>query len=506
MGIALGVVALIRSVAVLVLTLSVIVPAATAQYKPDQIHVSLSGTAHDAAMQPPEASHLAFQWSVSQPYLPTHRPQVKVKVNDRPEQVIPAAIVGFPRDVSPPQTTDEHEALPVYGALLRAPLRANITYQVGEPTVGFSEPITIHGFDAPTEPARILAFGGVGYGGYSRFGQRTPGVDAPGERTVNLALNLTPDIVLLSGNLGQSSSNKPWDGFMRLMQPLQSQVVAVPVPGELDAPENAYQLRERYVLPQVDDQTPTAEGEETELTYHGFSVGPTYIIGLDSTKVCVPVAPTGTTGTVAPCTNGTPNTAQLDWLKAVLEDANEDLAPAWIIVYLNKGPYVYGDDGDDLAVRQLWAPVFETFGVDLVIHSSEPFYQRTFPLRNGLPVADSLSDYTAGSSPVYVMSGAAGGSACCTFQRPAPTWVAVTRENRTLIQIDATNQTLTVRGLVTDTGEVVDTFTIHKPGAAVDGEVSAPTQRPTPGLAVTLVLAAIFGLAVVRRSLGARLR
>ncbi|MBI2078401.1 MAG: hypothetical protein HYT80_08560 [Euryarchaeota archaeon] len=488
---------MVRGVAVLVLSLIFLVPSVGAQYKPEQIHVTLAGTPQEGSMQPPEAGHFAFQWTVAQPYLAQHRPQIKIKINDRPEQMVPASVVGVPRDYSPPTATDELEALPVYGALVRVPLRANVTYQVGEPTAGFSEPINIQGLGAPNEPARIVAFAGVGFTGYSRLGVRTPGVDAPAERTVQLALNLTPDAVLLAGNLAGSSSSKPWDGFLRLMQPLQSQVPTVPVPGELDAPDNTHQLRERYVLPNVDDQTPSAQGEEVELTYHGFSVGPVYVIGLDSTRVCEPATPTGNALTVAPCANGVPNRVQLDWLKGVLEDANEDLKAAWIVVYLNKGPYVYGDDGDDLAVRQLWAPVFESFGVDLVIHSSEAFYQRTFPLRNGLPVASTLSNYTAGSSPVYVMSGAAGSSPAPPYDRPQPGWVALTRQNRTLLQLDATNETLTVTAMVTDTGEVIDVFSIEKSAAFAKPSLPvAGAQAPAPGpvLLVGLILAAVVWL------------
>jgi hypothetical protein len=487
-----------------VLTLTALllcVPSALGQSTPDQIHVSVAGTLADAAGQPMDVSQLVFHWSVAQPYLPTQSPRLKYSIEGAAEMSVPATLVGTARDYSPIGTPAEHEVLPVYAARLRAPFGVNVTYSVGEGAT-FSAPAHIQSLPKPTGSATIVALSHIGYLGYGRATGTRDGTPARAEPTLRAALNQSPDLALFVGQMGMSSSNKPWDGFMRSTQPLQSSVVSVAVPGEAETPENHHQLRERYVLPRAKDSASQAEGDETELLYHGFTAGPAYVIGLDSTRICTPAqqgqAP------VAPCTVGAPDQAQIAFLHDTLEDLREDYGVSWIIVYVNHGPYMYADDGDDFAVRQLWAPLFENFNVDLVIHSNEAIYQRTHPLRNQVPLARE-DRIAAGLGPVYVTTGTAGYSKPVPpiTDRP-PEWIAkVGYDGATFLRIDVDQQLLRVSAIESANGTTIDSFLIDKQMRPSHLPATDATQTPTrsttptPGLAALAIVS--LGVALLLR-------
>jgi 3',5'-cyclic AMP phosphodiesterase CpdA len=85
--------------------------------------------------------------------------------------------------------------------------------------------------------------------------------------------------------------------------------------------------------------------------------------------------------------NGVDDPAQLAWLRATLEDAAEP----WTIVAIHESPYSAGYQGSNLDVRERFAPLFERFGVQLVLSGHDHDYQRS--------VVDGVT---------YVVSGAGG--------------------------------------------------------------------------------------------------
>lgn len=491
-----------RVVGFLGLLLVVLPVSASAQSQPDQIHVTLAGTTKDAAMQPPEATQLVVHWSVASPYLPHLKPQVKFRIANGTEQVAMATLVGSARDTNPPQTTSEHDLTPVYAARIVVPRGKQLTYQAGEPSAGFSAPRTVTMVPNRVNETTVVVLSSVGYAGYSRTtGLRDPSVAAPQEAAIRLALNQSPDLALLAGNLGMSSSGKPWNGFMRAMEPLQSTVATVPVPGEQDATEDAYQFRERYVLPYVTGASgaPGTVAPETEHTYHAYTAGPAMFLGLDTNLLCVVDAPAaGSTASppIYPCAEGRPDTEYLSWIHDTLEDAREDLQATWIIAYMGLGPYAYADDGDFIAAQKLLVPLFESYNVDLVLHASENVYQRTHPMRGGFPVATSSSVLAAGVAPVYVMVGPAGSTPIKPLTQTLPSWLAVSNSSRMVTRLDISTTSINVTALVAATGEVADQFMIVKtesipspvPGTKEPKGRSAGLEVGLVGLAVVLLV------------------
>ena len=68
---------------------------------------------------------------------------------------------------------------------------------------------------------------------------------------------------------------------------------------------------------------------------------------------------------------------QRDWLEATLASATE----TWRIVVVHHPPYSAGYQGSNLAVRRAYTPLFERFGVQLVLSGHDHDYQRSRPIR-----------------------------------------------------------------------------------------------------------------------------
>ena len=67
---------------------------------------------------------------------------------------------------------------------------------------------------------------------------------------------------------------------------------------------------------------------------------------------------------------------QYKWLQTTLSGAPEK----WKIVVLNAPLYSTGENGPANEVAALWIPLFEKYGVNLVLQGGEADYERTFPL------------------------------------------------------------------------------------------------------------------------------
>jgi hypothetical protein len=79
---------------------------------------------------------------------------------------------------------------------------------------------------------------------------------------------------------------------------------------------------------------------------------------------------------------------QLAFLEQTLATASE----RWRIVAVHEPPFSAGYQGSDLAVRSAFVPMFERYGVQLVLSGHEHDYQRSYPI-NGV---------------TYIISGAGG--------------------------------------------------------------------------------------------------
>jgi hypothetical protein len=109
--------------------------------------------------------------------------------------------------------------------------------------------------------------------------------------------------------------------------------------------------------------------------------------------------------------NGVSGGAQQDWLERTLAGLRADPAVDWIVVGFHHCAYctntLHGSDG---GVRR-WVPLFDRYGVDVVINGHNHCYERTHPLRAGIPVAEVATGGTWGAAGgvTYLCAGGGGG-------------------------------------------------------------------------------------------------
>ena len=115
--------------------------------------------------------------------------------------------------------------------------------------------------------------------------------------------------------------------------------------------------------------------------FYSYDYGPVHFVALDTEFAFQDV---------------TRRAEQVAWLDADLAAT----AQPWKIVYFHRSPYsAGGEHGSDTEVRAAFGPLFERYGVQLVLSAHEHDYERTKPWREG----------TTGSPVTYIVSGGGGG-------------------------------------------------------------------------------------------------
>ncbi|NTX66571.1 metallophosphoesterase [Myxococcus sp. CA051A] len=154
--------------------------------------------------------------------------------------------------------------------------------------------------------------------------------------------------------------------------------------------------------------------------------------------------------------------------------AEQDLAASalpWKVVFFHHPPWSSGEHGSQLTMRRTYGPLFEKYGVDLVLTGHDHNYERSKPMK-GDAVAPSG---TRGIPHVVVGS---GGATLRPFAGSQPSWTAL-RDNQVygFMDVVVDGGTLMAR-LITSTGTVRDTLTVTKSLPAV--RTSSQTQKLEP--------------------------
>jgi 3',5'-cyclic AMP phosphodiesterase CpdA len=123
---------------------------------------------------------------------------------------------------------------------------------------------------------------------------------------------------------------------------------------------------------------PTQPGQNdvTRGLWYAFAVGGVRVITLANDDVCLQ---DGGDGYVHGYSNG----AQKAWLENELRHARADRDIDWIVVCMHQVAISTADqfNGADLGIRQEWLPLFDQYGVDLVVCGHEHHYERSHPIR-----------------------------------------------------------------------------------------------------------------------------
>ncbi|WP_116202528.1 purple acid phosphatase family protein [Amycolatopsis circi] len=138
-----------------------------------------------------------------------------------------------------------------------------------------------------------------------------------------------------------------------------------------------------YAAYQTYFQTPASDADENPDTrglWYSFTAGSVRVISLSNDDVAFQ---DGADSYVRGYSAG----AQQRWLEKELRNARADRRIDWIVVTMHQ-PYISSaahGNGSDLGVREAWGPLFDKYGVDLVVSGHDHHYERSHPLRGWLP-------------------------------------------------------------------------------------------------------------------------
>lgn len=98
--------------------------------------------------------------------------------------------------------------------------------------------------------------------------------------------------------------------------------------------------------------------------------------------------------------NGYSSGQQKQWLERELAAASSSGDIDWIIVCVHQVAMSSAHfNGADLGIRHNWLPLFDKYGVDLVVAGHEHHFERTFPVRGALSGSDLLTPAAQGTNP-----------------------------------------------------------------------------------------------------------
>ena len=203
---------------------------------------------------------------------------------------------------------------------------------------------------------------------------------------------------LCYANLNPAFQPEVWRDFGNNNQASAANRAWMPCPGNHEVefnngPQGYTSYLTRYRLP--DNQVPGFRGR-----WYKFRVGSVLFISLNGDDVIhqdsaafvagpAPLRPAASTGNppIAPGTSfyihGYSGGAQTAWLERTLREAREDPSIDWIIAQMHEiacSSSATGN-GSDLGIRQAWLPLFDRYGVDLVLNGHDHDYERSFPCR-----------------------------------------------------------------------------------------------------------------------------
>ena len=212
----------------------------------------------------------------------------------------------------------------------------------------------------------------------------------------------------------------------------------------------ALPYRELFTLP---ENGASANYPDHKERYYSFDYGPVHFVALDTELAFADPAR---------------RQEQLSWLSADLVATTQP----WRVVFFHKPPYSSGEHGSDLLIRQAFGPIFEQYGVQLVINGHDHHYERIVPWRES----------SAGQAVTYVVTGG-GGAALRTVGQSA--WTAISRPAHHYLRgmVSGCQLTLQAVGL---NGEVFDEYLLDRCLQANDAAPPTATiTHPSAGASIS---------------------
>jgi len=165
-----------------------------------------------------------------------------------------------------------------------------------------------------------------------------------------------------------------------------------------------------YLAYQTRFEVPDNGSAEFRGNWYAFTVGSVRVISLNNDDVCLQDGgfsgfrrdhvPTYVSNGDNPYINGYSSGAQRAWLESELANARLSDDIDWIVVCMHQVAMSSAHfNGADLGIRQQWLPLFDKYGVDLVVAGHEHHFERSFPVRGTLSGSGLLTPAPQSSDP-----------------------------------------------------------------------------------------------------------
>ena len=262
------------------------------------------------------------------------------------------------------------------------------------------------------------------------FGDAQNNVFAMWSRVIRAAYRQAPDarFMIHGGDLvSLGDSDLQWAGWFRAGAWINGMVPSIPAAGN-----HEYYSRRRdertltrhwqaqFTLPE--NGVPGLEESNYYLDYDGVR-----IVVLDSNRDLDP---------------------QTEWLRRVLSDRPQ----RWTIAVFHHPVYSAAKDRDNPELRALWKPVFDEYGVDLVLQGHDHTYARGTGHQAGDPAATGIR------GPVYIVSV----SGPKMYELPEDRWMDRAAEEMQLFQVISVDHDALHYAAYTVDGALFDEFDIVK--------------------------------------------
>lgn len=185
--------------------------------------------------------------------------------------------------------------------------------------------------------------------------------------------------------------------------------------------------------------------------YYSFDYGQAHFIALNANQ---------TTQDLTSGVQRQVDQAMAAWLEADLQRVARDPEVVWKIVFFHQPPYTSGPHGQEpnsvgQLMRQQFVPVFERYGVDLVLTGHDHDYERSCPLRAGACVAAGQPGI------VYIVTGGGGKSLYSKTCGPDCPWSRAFAATYHFTKISIEGRRLSGQA-IDERGRVIDSFIVQK--------------------------------------------
>ena len=242
-----------------------------------------------------------------------------------------------------------------------------------------------------------------------------------------------PEIILLVGDLGQSTAEK----WIEISEVIDKENVYV-VLSDGDLTEERQKFREYYAL---------------NNDYYSFDYENIHFLAVATGDVKENIEDFGVISN---------DKMQLDFIRMDLNYANDDPETDFTVVYMHLPMYSSRMVGSFMDLRNELQPMFDLYGVDLVISGHKHAYERTHPVMFDNIITDyGKCSYNNPDGQIYITVGT-GGHSHSTFKQKQP-WSVITNHNDFgFLNIKVVNDGKTLYGeFMSNTGKIMDAFQIN---------------------------------------------